>query len=82
MERERNSRRALGMFVVSMLIFGTIGIFRRMIPLPSAFLAFARGIIGGVFLMAAGGGQKAFHHDRIPEGTAGGAAVAGERLQN
>ncbi len=39
------------MFIASMLIFGTIGVFRRHIPLPSAFLAFARGILGGVFLL-------------------------------
>ncbi len=47
-----NDRRSLGMFVASMLIFGTIGVFRRYIPLPSAFLAFARGILGGLFLLA------------------------------
>ena len=35
----------------SMLIFGTIGIFRRYIPLPSATLAFARGILGAAFLL-------------------------------
>ncbi|MBR3333676.1 MAG: EamA family transporter [Clostridia bacterium] len=40
------------MFISSMLIFGTIGIFRRSIPLPSAFLAFSRGILGGLFLLA------------------------------
>ena len=45
-------KRPLGMFIASMLIFGTIGIFRRFIPLPSAFLAFARGILGGLFLLA------------------------------
>lgn len=40
------------MYIASMLIFGTIGIFRRYIPLPSAFLACARGILGGLFLLA------------------------------
>ena len=40
------------MFIAAMLIFGTIGIFRRSIPLPSAFLAFARGILGGLFMLA------------------------------
>ena len=39
------------MFIASMLIFGTIGVFRRYIPLPSAFLAFVRGIVGGLFLL-------------------------------
>lgn len=47
-----NDRRSLGMFIASMLIFGTIGIFRRSVPLSSAFLAFARGILGGLFLLA------------------------------
>jgi uncharacterized membrane protein len=31
-----------------MLIFGTIGIFRRYISLPSGFLIFARGLLGGL----------------------------------
>ncbi len=34
-----------------MLIFGTIGIFRRFIPLPSASLAFFRGAVGALFLI-------------------------------
>ena len=46
-----NEPRSLGMFIASMLIFGTVGIFRRSVPLPSAFLAFARGILGGLFLL-------------------------------
>jgi RarD protein len=33
-----------------MLIFGTIGLFRRYIPLSSGLLAFSRGILGAVFL--------------------------------
>ena len=32
------------MLASSMLIFGTIGIFRRYIPLPSGLLAFSRGM--------------------------------------
>ena len=47
----RNDRRSVLMFVSSMLIFGTIGIFRKFIPLSSAFLAFSRGMLGGVFLL-------------------------------
>lgn len=43
--------RALTKMITSMIIFGTIGIFRRSIPLPSEVLAFARGIMGGVFLL-------------------------------
>lgn len=37
--------------ILSMFIFGTIGIFRRFIPLPSSVLAMARGFIGAVFLL-------------------------------
>ena len=44
-------RKSMGMFIASMLIFGTIGVFRRYIPLSSAFLAFVRGILGGLFLL-------------------------------
>ena len=52
------------MIVSSMLIFGTIGIFRRHIPLPSALLACVRGILGSLFLLLfmklkrGGGGEK------------------------
>ncbi len=38
-------------FILSMLIFGTIGIFRRFIPLSSGLLAFTRGILGSLFLL-------------------------------
>lgn len=48
---KQNDRKSLGTFVSSMLIFGTVGVLRRYIPLPSALLAFARGILGGLFLM-------------------------------
>lgn len=37
--------------IMSMIIFGTIGIFRRYIPLPSATLAMLRGYIGMLFLV-------------------------------
>ncbi|MBR5316214.1 MAG: EamA family transporter [Firmicutes bacterium] len=40
------------MFLSAMFIFGTIGIFRRYIPLPSGTIAMCRGIIGVVFLLA------------------------------
>lgn len=36
----------------AMVIFGSIGIFRRMIPLSSAWIAFARGGIGSLFIIA------------------------------
>ena len=35
----------------SMVIFGTIGLFRRFIPLPSSLLALLRGAIGSLFLL-------------------------------
>ena len=38
------------MLIFSMLIFGTIGIFKKSIPLPSGSVAMFRGIIGAVFL--------------------------------
>lgn len=40
------------MLIASMFIFGTIGIFRRWIPLASSVLALGRGLIGAVFLLA------------------------------
>lgn len=43
-------KRPLTSLAASMLIFGTIGIFRRYIPLSSGILAFSRGIIGAVFI--------------------------------
>lgn len=36
--------------ILSMCIFGTIGVFRRWIPLPSGLVALARGAIGALFL--------------------------------
>ena len=38
--------------IISMCIFGTIGIFVRNIPLPSSIIAFARGLVGMLFLLA------------------------------
>ena len=46
-----NNRRSLGIFISSMLIFGTVGVLRRYIPLSSALLSFSRGILGGLFLL-------------------------------
>ena len=51
MKETANDRRSVRMFIVSMLIFGTIGVFRRYIPFSSAFLAFFRGVSGGLFLL-------------------------------
>lgn len=38
--------------ITSMLIFGTIGIFRNAIPLPSGIIAMTRGFIGTFFLIS------------------------------
>ena len=51
MTEKTNDRRSLVLFVCSMLIFGTVGVVRRFIPLPSELLAFSRGILGGLFLL-------------------------------
>ena len=51
MDNRTNDRRSLLMFVSSMLIFGTIGVFRRYIPVSSAFLAFSRGVLGGLCIL-------------------------------
>lgn len=51
MENRPNDRRSLLMLVSSMLIFGTIGVFRRYIPVSSAFLAFSRGVLGGLCIL-------------------------------
>ena len=48
---KENPRGATLTFIASMLIFGTVGLFRRYIPCSSAFLAFARGILGGLLLL-------------------------------
>lgn len=50
MSAETNRPGALLMLASSMLIFGTIGLFRRYIPLSSGLLAFSRGILGALFL--------------------------------
>lgn len=42
--------KAKSMMILAMLIFGTIGIFVRYIPLPSSVIAVGRGIIGTAFL--------------------------------
>ncbi len=47
-----NGKSSLAMIVASMLIFGSIGVFRRFIPLSSPFLAFSRGLIGGLVILA------------------------------
>lgn len=49
--KENTKRISFLAMLSSMLIFGTIGIFRKYIPIPSAMLASLRGVIGGTFLI-------------------------------
>ncbi|MCR4805631.1 MAG: DMT family transporter [Clostridia bacterium] len=49
--KTENNSRSMAMLIASMSIWGSIGIFRRFIPLPSAALALVRGIAGGLFLL-------------------------------
>lgn len=67
---EKNIRSYL-LFLTSVLIFGTIGIFRRYIPLSSGMLAFSRGFLGSLVLgivilirKRKNGGQKKTTPDR------------------
>ena len=46
----KNSPGSLAMLTASMVIFGTIGVFRRYIPLSSGLIAFFRGITGALLL--------------------------------
>ena len=48
---QKNSPKSLAMLILAMSIWGTIGIFRKMIPLPSALIAFSRGVTGSVFAL-------------------------------
>ena len=51
-EKPNGTRTALLSFIASMAVFGTIGIFRKYIILPSGFVAMARGLLGALFLLA------------------------------
>ena len=48
---QKNDTKSLLMILGSMIIWGSIGIFRRFIPLPSSLIAFCRGLIGALFLI-------------------------------
>ena len=48
MKKENSAKASL---ILAMVIFGTIGIFRKFIPLSSGLVACARGILGVVFLL-------------------------------
>lgn len=65
MNSSKDSRKYLIRFIIAMAAFGTIGIFRRFIPLDSGIIAMARGIIGAVFIfifLAVRGRPFAFSH--------------------
>ena len=48
---QSNDKKSLLMILISMMIWGSIGIFRRFIPLSSSLIAFCRGLIGSLFLV-------------------------------
>ena len=66
MDKTGNDFRSVIMIISSMLIFGTIGVFRRAVPLSSAFLAFSRGITGGLFILAFIKLRRKKAADRLP----------------
>ena len=48
--QQKSKKTSLLMMILAMVIFGTIGIFRRYIPWSSGMLAFSRGLLGTAFL--------------------------------
>ena len=48
---KQQTRTAKLMLIAAMLIFGTVGLFVRLIDLPSSLIAFVRGAIGGLLLL-------------------------------
>lgn len=46
-----NDNKSKVAIIASMTIFGTIGIFRKYIPLPSSLIAMVRGYVGAIFLL-------------------------------
>ena len=77
MENRHNDQRSVIMIVASMFIFGTIGLFRRYIPCPSAFLAFIRGILGGLLLLAFTRIKEKSTGEKLPRQTVTWLAVSG-----
>lgn len=51
MQPNKDNTKPLVMILLSMVIWGSVGIFRRFIPVSSSVLAFSRGIIGTIFLI-------------------------------
>ena len=51
MDDRENDKRSLLMLILSMVIWGSVGLFRKAIPLSSAALTFVRGASGALFLI-------------------------------
>ncbi|MCF0150705.1 MAG: EamA family transporter [Firmicutes bacterium] len=49
-ETSLKQRRDMAILIFTMLVFGTVGILRRYIPLSSAVIAFTRGAVGALYL--------------------------------
>ncbi len=77
MNGKSENRTPLLMFVSSMLIFGTIGIFRRYIPVSSALLTLFRGLLGGLFLLAFTKLRKGKVREKLPLPRLAGLALTG-----
>jgi len=48
---QQESKKSRWMLILSMCIFGTVGIFRKYIPLSSGVVALSRAVIGTIFLL-------------------------------
>lgn len=46
-----NDKKSKLAIITAMTVFGTIGIFRKYIPLPSSLIAMVRGYVGAIFLL-------------------------------
>lgn len=59
----KTSGRSLAMLTAAMVLWGTLGVFRRAIPLSSGLVALARGVIGAVSLalLTKVRGRRLFH---------------------
>ena len=77
MNSKVNDPKSVVMVITSMLIFGTIGIFRRYIPISSALLAFTRGIMGGLIILLFILLKRKGGRERLPFGTLVYLAVTG-----
>ena len=82
MENKTNDRRSVLMIISSMLIFGTIGVFRRYIPVSSAFLAFSRGILGGLCILLFLRLKKKSTAEKLPRRVLAGLVVSGAALRS